>query len=327
FLFLTPGFRYLSRGRIDLFLVSWYFFPSTLFRLTKLVKNFKPDVVNVHFPDAQIPFVLRIRKKMKFRLVVSLHGDDIARFYLPYRRGNLARLKRIFDAADAITACSGFILTNALRLYPVVAQKGYVVHNGIEPEMFYDKTPYVHVRPYVFACARFTRNKGLDILVEAFSRVVRMNVDVDLIIAGEGEDKLLLQHIVNRLGLCNRIHFFGKANASEIVKLLYGCQFVVVPSRHEAFNLTIIEAFAAGKPAVATRSGGPIEIIEHGVNGLLVDNENHQALAAAILTLFENTILRNALAKNATSSFSRFTASVMGSKYLTIFQKIMGAAK
>ncbi|MFH1876751.1 MAG: glycosyltransferase family 4 protein [Candidatus Omnitrophota bacterium] len=320
-LFLSPDFRHLLNGRIDLFAASWYFYPQTLSRLTMLIQNFKPDVVNIHFPDAQIPFVLQAHKKIKFKLIVSLHGDEIARFYLAHRRGrNIVALRNILDAADAITACSDFLLKNALQLYPVVAHKAYVTYNGIEPEAFHDKAPYVHARPYLLAYARFTHNKGLDVLIEAFTRVARSNPHIDLIIAGEGEDEIILHHLVNRLGLNDRIHFVGRANAAQVVQLLNGCEFVVVSSRHETFNLTIIEAFAVGKTVVATRSGGPEEIIEHGVSGLLVENDDSQALAEALITLLKDTALRNTMVQNATRSLSRFTATAMAARYVHIFQ-------
>src|ERR1051326_9008917 len=77
-LFLKPQLQRLIR-RPDLFLASLYFNPSTLLKFARLVRRFRPDVINVHFPDSQIPFVLWLRRRFSFRLGVSLVGGEIGR--------------------------------------------------------------------------------------------------------------------------------------------------------------------------------------------------------------------------------------------------------
>ena len=77
--FLSPGFDYLSRRRPDLFGASLFYGPQSHSKLKKLMRDFRPDVVNVHFPDHQIPFILKLRREFAFRLVVSLHGHDVER--------------------------------------------------------------------------------------------------------------------------------------------------------------------------------------------------------------------------------------------------------
>src|SRR5262249_37085033 len=72
--FLRPCWDQLCRGRADLFLASLYYGPSVRARMARLVQRFRPDVVNVHFPDRQAPFVLALRRQFNFRLVASLHG-------------------------------------------------------------------------------------------------------------------------------------------------------------------------------------------------------------------------------------------------------------
>ncbi len=135
-LFLSPDVNSLRRGRADLLLASFYFYPSSLRRLGELMRHFRPDVVNVHFPDHQNRFVLALRRRFEFRLVVSLHGDEIER--LVTARGLQAMLRE----ADAVTACSRHLLEQAVRLEPSIAEKAHVVHNGIDPKRFADKTSH-----------------------------------------------------------------------------------------------------------------------------------------------------------------------------------------
>jgi len=274
-LFLTPDAEDLCRGRPDLFLASCYFYPSTLIRLLRLMQTFRPEVVNVHFPDSQLPFVLWLRRRFAFRLVVSLHGHEVERWFEPEtdmiadqpnagRRGRgaaISRLRSILQEADAITACSRYLLDKAIQIEPAAA-KGRVIYNGVDLERFHDKTPYLHQRPYILAFGRLTYKKGFDMLLDAFAQVALEHQHVDMILAGEGEERQRLQAQVGRLGLAERVLFFGRADACEVVRLLNGCRFVVVPSRQEPFGIAALEALAAGKPVLATCVGGLVELVQ-----------------------------------------------------------------
>ena len=273
-LFLKPQFRTLRR-RPDLFLASFYFCPHTLIGLARLVRIFRPDVINVHFPDSQIPFVLSLRKHFSFRLVVSLHGHEIERWFddvgrkqtedsSVLGRGELLQLRRlrsILHNATAVTACSQHLLDRAMQLEPSLAGKSFVVYNGVEMDRFRDKTPYPHPRPYVFAYGRLIHKKGFDLLLHAFGEVAPSHQGVDLIIAGDGEDQAALRQLGSQLGLNGRVKFYGRATPEEVVRLLNGAQLVVVPSRAEPFGIAALEALAAGRPLLATRVGGIPEIL------------------------------------------------------------------
>ena len=295
-LFLTPDIGHLRQGRPDLFLASFYFFPITLLHLTWLMHTFRPDVINVHFPDSQIPFVLWLLRRFPCRLVVSLHGDEIERYFaqglkpevpgsesedgalmrngkrgrsVGHRQWAVNRLRSLLQVADAVTACSGYLLGRAIQLQPSVAEKGYVIHNGIDPQRFQDKTPYPRPRPYILAYGRLTYKKGFDVLLSALAQVAPEHPEVDLILAGDGEecDALVMQ--AQQLGLGDRVHFFGRATPEQVVQLLNGCLFVIVPSRLESFGIVALEAMAAGKPVLATRVGGLVEFVDGPVNRLV----------------------------------------------------------
>jgi glycogen(starch) synthase len=265
-LFLTPRRADLRRGRPDLFVASLYHQPATRARLARLVRSFRPDVVNVHFPDAQVPAVLWLRERFRFRLVVSLHGHDVERFTgegtNPPPGGYDDRgLRTILRAADAVTACSGHLLAQACRLEPAVAGKGVAIENGIDPVRFEDRTPYPHPRPYILGLGRLTRKKGFDLLIEALARVGPAAAGFDLLIAGDGEEAGRLAAQVRQLGLAERVRFLGRVGADEVVRLLNGCAFLAVPSRSEPFGIVALEGLAAGKPVLATRVGGMGEFL------------------------------------------------------------------
>ena len=263
--FLRPELRHLRRGRPDLYLASLYYYPTVRRWLGRLMQEFRPDVVNLHFPDAQVPFVLALRRRFDFRLVVSLHGHDIMRFTMQdegHDARDVSGLRALLRAADAVTACSQHLLEEAARLESTVMAKGTAIGNGIDPRRFCDTSAYGHPKPYILALGRLTHKKGFDMLLEAFARVGPAYPSVDLILAGEGEERTLLEATAIRLGLARRAHFYGRASQAEVVKLLRGCLFLAIPSRAEPFGIVALEALAAGRPVLATRVGGMAEFLE-----------------------------------------------------------------
>jgi glycosyltransferase involved in cell wall biosynthesis len=264
-IFLSPNFDHLRRLRPDLFGASLFYGPQNHSKLRKVMQDFRPDVVNVHFPDHQIPFILKLRDEFTFRLVVSLHGHDVERLDAESAEAKetaqdsnsaRAKLKSILSAADAVTACSRHILDKASQVEESVARKGHVIYNGVDLERFSNKACYSHPRPYVLAFGRLTHKKGFDLLLRAFAKAGSVNPSVDLIVAGDGEDRDELRSLVDELGLSQRIHFFGQASPNEIVELLNGSLFVAVPSRREPFGIVALEALAAGKDLLASETGG-----------------------------------------------------------------------
>lgn len=281
-LFLSPDINSLRRRRADLFLASFYFYPLGLWRLRKLMRSFRPDVVNVHFPAHQTHFVLALRHWFGFRLVVSLHGSDIDSVTMnsSVRKDKAPdsvatkRLQLILREADAVTACSKPLLDQAIVLEPSIARKAQVIHNGIDPQRFLDKAPYPHPRPYALAIGRLVHSKGFDMLLKAFAQAESVSRGVDLIIAGEGEEQNALTLRAQQLGLASRVHFIGRATPEKVIRLLNGSLFVVVPSRSESFGIAALEALAAGKPVLATNTGGLPELLaEFGEGTLRTDQQ------------------------------------------------------
>jgi len=264
-LLLQPQLDQLRWKRPDLFLASLYFGPRNSQRIKRIFQEFKPDVVNVHFPDHQVMPILKLRGRFPFRLVVSFHGHDIERFIdNPESNGarerELQNLRTILQSADALTAVSPDLMRKVEQVEPTVVPKIRVINNGVDPARFTQKDRYEHSKPYVLAVGRLTYNKGFDLLIDAYARHCSRNRP-DLILAGDGEEREALEKQVDRLGLSGNVHFFGHASPNEIVKLMNGCLSVAMPSRSESFGVVALEAVAAGKPLLATTTGGLQEFL------------------------------------------------------------------
>ncbi len=136
--------------------------------------------------------------------------------------------------------------------------------------------------------ARLTPWKGHQTLLDAFRRVLDDEPEARLLVIGDSgfwtddyRDELKQQ--AEDLGCAEAVHWLGFRE--DIPQLLALTDVMVLPSKDEPFGIVLVEAMAAGKPVVATRTGGPLDIVEERVTGLLVEAGNDKQLADAILQL------------------------------------------
>jgi glycosyltransferase involved in cell wall biosynthesis len=209
------------------------------------------------------------------------------------------------------------------NLFPVLREKMIHVHNGIDlTEMKSDcanSTP-VKQEGYILSIAQQVEKKGLDILLRALQRLHQTDFPLKLLLVGDGPLRPQLQDLAGSLGISESVAFLGEKERADVVRLLNGCEVFVLPSRSEPFGIAILEAMACKKPVVATSVGGIPEIIESGQNGILVEPDNPQALAEALVTLLKNDALRKRFASNGYESvLERFSAENTGASYEAIF--------
>src|SRR5262249_46746251 len=133
-LFLKPQIQQLRDGRLDLFAGALYFGPSSDRQLRQIVREFRPDVVNIHFPQYEIELLLKLRRELNFRLIVSLHGHDVQQFvngngFKKTTAAPAERLKRLLGSADAVTAVSQDLMNKASHLQPAIMNRSHVIPN------------------------------------------------------------------------------------------------------------------------------------------------------------------------------------------------------
>ena len=157
--------------------------------------------------------------------------------------------------------------------------------NGLDAEPLYHPPPFAdRLGPgpygdYVLFVGRFESIKRPDLAVRAMAHVDR---PTRLVMVGEGTQRKRTQELAEELGLSDRIHFAGAAEEGQLVDLYKGALGVVYSPFDEDFGYVTLEAFLARKPVItATDSGGPLEFVEHGCNGEVVEPAA-EALAAAV---------------------------------------------
>ena len=144
-------------------------------------------------------------------------------------------------------------------------------------------------------CGRVSESKGIDIYLHAMARLKDSHPNLHHLIIGDGQPDFIinLKELSGSLGLAGRVHFLG--HRSDVPELLACADILVSASNQESFGRTLIEAMMAAVLVVATRSGGPEEIIVDGRSGFLVDVGDDRALAARVGHLLDDASVAAAI--------------------------------
>lgn len=169
----------------------------------------------------------------------------------------------------------------------------------------------------VIAVGRYMPQKGFDLLIDGWAKVVKKHPDWTLKIYGEGMRKQL-QNQIDRLGIATQCKL--EPTAHNIVKKYLESSIFVLSSRYEGFGMVVAEAMACGVPAIAFACPcGPREIIQDGEDGILVENGNVDQLATSICMLIENKDLRKSMGQKAQLHATRFRIENIANQWKELF--------
>jgi glycosyltransferase involved in cell wall biosynthesis len=320
----APSYTTMTRPR------SWASFLRSSWQFSRVIREFAPDIVHVHYPLSQaLPVIGAQAIPHRWRLVVTVHNSDIrvSPFQEPRIRPWQARL---FERADAVTAVSESLLSDATELYPCIQGKGHVIYNGVGSTWFRKPAADSSAEgKYVLFVGRLNEVKGVDILLQAWKQVCARFPAVQLWFAGDGPELENLQAGAKESGIVSNVRFLGRTNQTDLPDLYRKAEVVVLPSRREGLPFTLLEAGACGAITIGTKIPGIPEIIQDGVTGLLVETESSGDLASAISQILEMPAeqryrMKEAAYKNVTENFSEET---MISSYFKVFDSLSGTKK
>lgn len=246
----------------------------------------------------------------------------IAKFILPL-------LMRIFyPKAQAIICVSegvkedlssvvGSLRTMRVIYNPVVDENIYLLaKESLERDgQIFDKKVSI-----IIAVGRLVKAKDYPNLFKAF-KIVKDNIEVHLVILGEGPEEKSLKKLSFDLGISSNISFLGfKKNP---YKYMANSSVFVLSSSREGFGNVIVEAMACGVPVIATDcKSGPKEIIENNINGILVSQKDESALADAILKVLKDSDLAKKLSVQGRKRAEYFSIKKSATSYSDVFQQI-----
>jgi len=302
-------------------------------RMLWLVLRYR--ITHVVFGDAGAIIDLLVTPKPEF-IAYSLvaHGTEILKYLHPLRSEldemERDRLRHFVSGAQAIIHSNNAILglidesglscDRCLLAYPAVEP-------GTLPPPTLDQVQVLKGRygigdePVVLSVARLAADKGQDVLLKAFSRVLVSHPDAKLIIGGDGPMRSTLESLANDLNIEKSVRFAGQIPAHEMSAHHQLSSFFAMASRSiqrfEGFGIVYIEAALCERTSVAGNQGGVPEAVEDGVTGLLVDPTDANAVAKAIVRLLDDPAYRNLLAKAALErALAQFNLRKMGEDLL-----------
>ena len=173
--------------------------------------------------------------------------------------------------------------------------------------------------PVIAALGRLHPNKAFDTLIRAFATLE----DGTLWLAGDGPDRQALATLAAELGVAERVMFLGWQDDPQAV--IRGADLFVCPSRHEPFGNVIAEAMACGKPVISTASHGGMELIEDGVNGVLVPVDDAGAMGDAMRQVSGDPALAGRLAAAGRAHWqARLSPAQVTSDWIDFLVKVAG---
>ena len=306
--------------------------------IKKVLKQEKPDILVSALPHMNtISMMAKSFSFSKTKMVLTEHTTVSSlsttarsllkrlevRFVLPIL------MKTYYRASDKIICVSEGVKEDLSLIVGKLAQM-QVIYNPVFDESILnlakgslgeDQYIFQGAYPVIIAVGRLVKAKDYPNLLNAFKKVLSIKKAI-LLILGEGPEEKYLKNLVNQLKIYNDVVFLGfKKNP---YKYMAHSALFVLSSKREGFGNVIVEAMACGTPVVSTNcKSGPLEIIEDGVNGLLVVPENHIDLADAILKVLNNPDLANKLSLNGFERSKYFSIEKSVKEYENVFNKLM----
>ena len=304
----------LIKSRLD---ISW------LPKLLNEIKKQNPDIILVHgfngfivagiccLSKVNIPIVATYHGTYHpttfFRLLMSVFIDKYSKYFLKYIA------KHIITVSNKERSN---LINNGIDKSKIVT-----IHNGIS-ETFSSDITLKQVKQVfkeiglsdnsiiIGTTSNFTREKGLNYLIEALSMVIKDNVKVNLLLFGTGVLEAELKQQCLSLEISNNVHFMGFRE--DVKKYLTLLDIFVLPSLSEAHSISLIEAMQASCCIICTDVGGNTESIRDGIDGIIVKSKDVYSLKKAIIDIINKPDKNKLLGDSAKMRFkSLFTENRM----------------
>jgi glycosyltransferase involved in cell wall biosynthesis len=259
------------------------------FRVARELRAFRPHAVLVQGAHEAAGVLLARRLgRVRARVILDVHGD----WRLATRLYGSATRRLLNPLADRIAAWA-VRRVDAVRTVSDFTST-LVRQVGVEPAAtfpaFMDLAPFLSApvplpdRPRALFVGVLERYKGLDLLVDAWPRVVAELRDAELRLVGKGSRNDLLERL---LRLPN-VTWEPELAPEEIAAELDASTCLVLPSRREGMGRVVVEAFCRGRGVIGTRGGGVEDLVRDGENGLLVQPDDAGALAVALVNVLSD---------------------------------------
>lgn len=297
---------------------------SSLYFSTKSlgsIQRINPDVICLIdrfsgiFParlDIPKIYIMHVPEALDFFRPYAIHANKLNSivFYIKKSMEN-----SIISKVDRIVS-----LNNYIKKY--LRRRGFCnvvkIPNGIDTKEFSDKGD----RKFVLYAGKFDWNKNVCSLIEAFAELQASYDDYHLYIVGKGPEERRIRHLVKEKALQSRVIISQWLPRKKLINIMSKCSVFVLPSFFEAANpVVVLEAMASGKPVIARTNMGTVDVITHGKNGYLYNNE--EELRRYLELLLSDKELRKKMGRDARKAVEqKYTFSKIADSYEELYESL-----
>ncbi len=294
---------------------------KSIFRLRKIIKDEKVDIVHAHTRVSQVAAFFACRLA-GVPYVTTCHG---------YFK---TRMRKVFDTWGAkVIAISDPVKSHLKDDLGVPEGRIALVHSGVDIKKFskYYSTENISELkrdlgiasgPVIGTIGRLSPVKGQKFLVEAMKGVMREKKDAQCVIVGDGPEEDSLKSLTHTLDISGSVHFFK--SDMDTCKYLAIMDVFVFPSVKEGLGIALLEALASGKPCIASDVGGIGDVIKNGSSGILVPVGDPDSIAKAILGLLKNSSAAKELGDNGRSIVRKsFSLDNMADNVRKVYEEVL----
>jgi teichuronic acid biosynthesis glycosyltransferase TuaC len=300
----------------------WAVPPLTL-ALRRLARRWRFDLIHAHSLTPPGFAAAAARRWGRLApapaLVVSTHGPDVISVHARSAAARRATERALLDA-ELVLANSSWAARRCEELAGrTVATR--IVHFGADLP---SSAPQRHARPTLVTVAHLHARKRHALVLHAIAALAQ-DARPDYVVIGDGRGRAPLEALAGRLGLGERVRFLGQLENRRALAEAWRCHLFVMPSVEEPFGVAYVEAMAGGLPAIGTRGeGGPEDIAAAGGGMVLVQRDDHRALAVELERLLADAGRLEALGRAARSNVERnFTWRACGEATVAAYEQAL----
>jgi glycosyltransferase involved in cell wall biosynthesis len=265
---------------------------SAVFAIKHALKDFEPDVINVHYVMPTGLAGVYAQKFGKIPTVITYNGRDVPGPGVP----SLWKYWHQFIGRN----CQNMTFVSKYCrdvIYGCNSNKGHIIYNGVEYPSKVSQSQKNVLRSklnlngnerILFSLQRLDHIKRVDVLIKSMDLILKRLPNTSMIIGGKGPDMPRLKKIAKKLGLAEKIIFTGFIPEHEIPIYFGLADLFVFNSTYETFGMVLAEAMNYGKAVVSVKNTAICEVVDQGKTGLLVQSNDYEAFAKAASELLND---------------------------------------
>jgi glycogen(starch) synthase len=324
-------------GRVKIYRFPAFSVPRTIYAIAptlipSLLRE-EPDIIHAHgyqfFTSDAAAMMSRIKKKP---LILTLHGFPRGFSKASHKAYFNLIGKKTLKTTKKIIAVSNKV-AQEFKAIQVPEERIIVIPNGVNLEEFDHALNGDNFRKrlnikenekLILSIGRLEEIKGFQYLIMALAKMQSEASPIKLVIAGpEFNYGQQLRKLVTETRMEDRVIFYGPIDGGEKLDALAAADVAVVPSIYEGFSIFLLEAMAAGKPVIATKTGIAQELIQNGKNGFLVNPGDAEDLSEKILAIFNDNQLSSSMGRESRNTAKAFDWGKIADRVLLMYNQCL----